>query len=124
MALKIVCELKIQSHMQKRYWKPQTVVDVEQRPNHIRHLDNLNEVWQTDITYIQLTNNRWVYLAKVLDPEKEKILGCKIDDTIVAQLATNALQLAPDQHHKLLIIHQDMGSKYTSVKFNTKWSEL
>ncbi|WP_422108659.1 DDE-type integrase/transposase/recombinase, partial [Weissella paramesenteroides] len=42
----------------------------------------MSGVWQTDITYIQLTNHRWVYLATVLDPEKRKVLGYKIGDTM------------------------------------------
>ncbi|MCP9302665.1 hypothetical protein [Leuconostoc mesenteroides] len=45
--------------MQKRYRKPKTVVTVDQKPNLIRHLHDLSGVWQTDITYIQLTNHRW-----------------------------------------------------------------
>lgn len=75
---------------------------------------------QTDITYIQLTNHRWVYLATVLDPEKRKLLGYKIGDTMTAELATSALQIALDQHRKPLIMHSDMGSQYTSAEFNIK----
>jgi len=53
-------------------------------------MHDLSGVWQTDITYIQLTNHRWVYLATVLDPEKRKVLGYKISDTMTAELATSA----------------------------------
>jgi len=81
--------------MQKRYRKPKTVVTVDQRPNLIRHLHDLIGVWQT---YIQWTNHRWVYLATVLDLEKRKVLGYKIDDTMTADLATSALQMALDKH--------------------------
>ncbi|MGL5898401.1 MAG: hypothetical protein ACRCZW_01815 [Lactobacillaceae bacterium] len=58
--------------MQKCYRKPKTVVTVDQRPNLIRRLHDLSGVWQTDITYIQLTNHRWVYLATVFDSEKKE----------------------------------------------------
>ena len=71
-------ELGIKSRMQKRYRKPKTVVTVDQKPNLIRHLHDLSGFWQTDITYIQLTNHIWVYLTTVLDPEKIKVLGYKI----------------------------------------------
>jgi len=113
-------ELGIRSRMQKRYRKPKTVVTVDQKPNLIRHLHDLSGVWQTDITYIQLTNHRWVYLATVLDPEKRKVLGYKIGDTMTAELAISALQMALDKHRKPLIIHSDMGSQYTSAEFNIK----
>jgi len=50
-----------------------------------------------------------VYLATVLDPEKRKVLGYKIGDTMTAELATSALQMALDKHRNPLtrIIHQD-----------------
>ena len=120
MTLKLMRELGIKSRMQKRYRKPKTVVTVDQKPNLIRHLHDLSGVWQTDITYIQLTNHRWVYLATALDPEKRKVLGYKIGDTMTAELATSALQMALDKHRKPLIIHSDMGSQYTSAEFNIK----
>ncbi|WP_273729980.1 IS3 family transposase [Leuconostoc mesenteroides] len=120
MTLKLMRELGNKSRMQKRYRKPKTVVTVDQKPNLIRHLHDLSGVWQTDITYIQLTNHRWVYLATVLDPEKRKVLGYKIGDTMTAELATSALQMALDKHRKPLIIHSDMGSQYTSAEFNIK----
>ena len=120
MTLKLMRELGIRSRMQKRYRKPKTVVTVDQKPNLIRHLHDLSGVWQTDITYIQLTNHRWVYLATVLDPEKRKVLGYKIGDTMTAELATSALQMALDKHRKPLIIHSDMRSQYTSAEFNIK----
>ena len=105
MTLKLMRELGIKSRMQKRYRKPKTVVTVAQKSNLIRNLHDLSGVWQTDITYIQLTNHRWVYLATVLDPEKRKVLGYKIGDTMTAELATSALQMALDKHRKPLIIH-------------------
>ncbi|MCS8601989.1 IS3 family transposase, partial [Leuconostoc citreum] len=118
MTLKLMRELGIKSRMQKRYRKPKTVVTVAQKTNLIRHLHDLSDVWQTDITYIQLTNYRSVYLATVLDPEKRKVLGYKIGDTMTAELAKSALQMALDKHRKPLIVHSDMGSQYTSAEFN------
>ena len=108
--LKLMRELGIKSRMQKRYHKPKTVLTVDQKSNLIRHLHGLSDVWQKDITYIQLNNHRWVYLANVLDPEKSKVLGYKISDTITAEIATSALQITLDKHQKPLIIHSDMGS--------------
>ncbi|ORI75016.1 transposase, partial [Leuconostoc mesenteroides subsp. mesenteroides] len=44
-------------------------------------------------------------VATVLDPEKRKVLGYKIGDTMTAELATSALQMALDKHRKQLIVH-------------------
>lgn len=82
MTHKLMRELGIRSRIQKRFRKPNTVVNVDQRLNLIRHLHDLSCVWQKNITYIKLTNHRWVYLANVLDPEKRKVLRYKIGDII------------------------------------------
>lgn len=84
--------------MQKRHHKPQNVVTVNQRPDLIRQWLDLRCVCQTDISYIQLTKHRWIYLATVLDSEKRKVLGYKIDDTMTANLAKIALQMTLDKH--------------------------
>ncbi|MDI6496843.1 DDE-type integrase/transposase/recombinase [Leuconostoc lactis] len=118
MTLKLMRELGIKSRMQKRYRKPKTVVTVVQKPNLIRQLHDWSGVWQTDITYIQLTNHRWVYLATVFDPEKRKALGYKIGDKMTAKVATSALQMELNKHQKPLIVHSDIGSQYTSAEFN------
>lgn len=104
-------KLGIKSRIQKRYRKAKTVVTIDQKPNLIRHLRDLSSFWQTDITYICLINHRWIYLAPVLDPEKKKVLGYKIGDTMTAELATSTLQMVLDEHQKPLIIHSDMESQ-------------
>lgn len=57
---------------------------------------NRSSLWQKDITYIQLTNHGWVYLATVLDSEQGKVLDYKIGDTMTIELVTSALQMALD----------------------------
>ena len=77
MTLKLMRELGIKSRMQKRYRKPKTVVTVDQNPNLIIYLHDLSGVWQTDITYIQLTNHRWVYLGPFWILRREKYWAIK-----------------------------------------------
>ncbi|WP_334103934.1 DDE-type integrase/transposase/recombinase [Leuconostoc lactis] len=75
--------------------------------------------------FIRLTNHRWIYLATVFDPEKRKVLGYKIGDTMTAKVATSALQMELNKHQKQLIVHSDMGSQYTSAEFNIEaWGSL
>lgn len=60
----IMHELGIQSTMyRKRPKKPTTNTDTSQKPNLMRHLADLSGVVTTDITYIHLINQNWVYLA-------------------------------------------------------------
>lgn len=40
---------------------------------------------------------------------------------MTGDLATSALHMALDKHQKPLIVHSDMGSQYTSAKFNIKY---
>lgn len=57
-------ELGIQPTMyRKRPKKPTTNTDTSQKPNLMRHLADLSGVVTTDITYIHLINQNWVYLA-------------------------------------------------------------
>lgn len=60
----VMHELGIQSTMyRKRPKKPTTNTDTSQKPNLMRHLADLSGVVTTDITYIHLINQNWVYLA-------------------------------------------------------------
>ena len=78
-------EAGIKSRMQKRYNKPTTVNDKDYMPNLIINLDDLSGVMTTDITYIQLTDKTWVYMASAYDPEDRKVLSYQIADTMTAK---------------------------------------
>ena len=69
-------ELNLKSRMVKKsYKKPTTTTDTPQKPNLMKKLDDLSGVLATDITYIQLMNREWVYLATVYDPEKRRVVS-------------------------------------------------
>ncbi|KIU19806.1 IS3 family transposase [Weissella cibaria] len=78
--LQLMIEAGIKSRMQMRYNKPTTVNDKDQMQNLIANLDDLSGVLTTDITYIQLTDNNWVYTASAYDPENSKVLSYQIAD--------------------------------------------
>ncbi len=92
-------ELNLKSRMVKKsYKKPTTTTDTPQKPNLMKKLDDLSGVLATDITYIQLMNREWVYLATVYDPEKRRVVSYGANG-------------------KPKMIHSDMGSQYTSSLF-------
>ncbi|MBZ1528079.1 MULTISPECIES: hypothetical protein [Lactobacillales] len=51
----------------------------------------MSGVLTTDITYIQLTDKTWVYIASAYDPENRKVLSYQIADAMTAQLATSVI---------------------------------
>ena len=63
---RLMKELGIRSLMCRRFKKPGTHVDYDQRPNLIKNLSG-KSIWRADITYLQLENGVWVYLSTVFD---------------------------------------------------------
>jgi len=84
-------------------------------PNHIKGMmiDNINQVWTADITYIRI-NNGFVYLAVILDLFSRKVIGHSISKRIDGQLATDALKMAIMRRKppRGVIHHSDRGVQY------------
>jgi putative transposase len=73
-------------------------VDVERLdiPNHLDRefeVEAPNKVWCGDITYVW-ADNRWHYLAVVLDLCRRRVIGWAISDRPDAELAVKALDMA------------------------------
>lgn len=80
-------------------------------------LDDLSGVLATDITYIQLMNREWVYLATVYDPEKRRVVSYGLSPEMTKEFATSVVVKALRANGKPNMIHSDMGSQYTSSLF-------
>lgn len=76
-------------------------------------VDNINQVWVSDITYIRI-NNGFVYLAVILDVYSRRVIGWAISKKIDHQLALNALQMAIARRKPArgCIHHSDRGVQY------------
>lgn len=74
-----------------------------------------NEKWTTDITYIWV-ENRWMYLATVMDLFSRSIVGWCFDDHMTERLVTDALTMAFARReiNSGLVIHSDRGVQYRS----------
>ena len=77
------------------------------------HVDNPNEVWSSDITYIRM-NSGFMYLAAVIDWHSRAILSYKLSNTMDATLATDVLEVALSKYPAPKIFNSDQGSQYTS----------
>ncbi|QMU89613.1 IS3 family transposase [Weissella cibaria] len=83
----------------------------------MKNLDDLSGVLTTDITYIQLMNRDWVYLATVYDPEKRRVVSYGLSSEMTKAFATSVVVKALRANGKPKMIHSDMGSQYTSSLF-------
>jgi putative transposase len=73
----------------------------------------VNRVWVSDITYVP-THEGWLYLAAVLDLGSRRTIGWAMRDTLEAELALSALQMAIDARRPPpgVIHHSDRGVQY------------
>ena len=83
----------------------------------------INQLWQTDFTYLKVIGWGWFYLSTILDDFSRYIIAWKLCTTMKAEDVTHTLQLALtasgcDQAH---VIHKprllsDNGSSYVSAE--------
>ena len=93
-------------------------------PNHLDRefdVDAPNKVWCGDVTYIW-ADNRWHYLAVVLDLYRRRVVGWALSTSPDAQLAVKALENAYEQRGKPqgVMFHSDQGCQYTSRLFRQR----
>jgi putative transposase len=83
--------------------------------NGIRALDR---VWVSDLTYVP-TRQGWLYLATVLDLASRRVVGWAMRETLDAELALDALQMAITARRPPvgLVLHTDRGSQYAGVDY-------
>lgn len=94
---------------------------ITQKPNLIKDLviNNRNQVWVGDITYIHTKKHGWCYLASVMDVYTKKIMGWCFSKRMTTECVVQALNNAILRQgvSEGLIFHSDMGSQYTSHEF-------
>lgn len=78
----------------------------------------LNQVWVSDITYVP-TREGWLYLAAVLDLASRRCIGWAMRDTLEAEVAVSALEMAiaTRRPEAGLIHHSDRGSQYACAEY-------
>jgi len=91
-------------------------------PNLIKNLKitQLNQVWASDITYIQLSQE-FVYLSVILDLFSRKCIGWSLGRSLDTQLTLNALDMALQTRWNKdligLVHHSDQGVQYASNQY-------
>jgi len=86
-----------------------------------------NQLWVTDITYIALEKGGFCYAAFVTDVFSRAIVGWKVSDTLKADLALDALEMAlwarRERLSKALVHHGDRGVQYTAIRYTDRLDE-
>jgi putative transposase len=86
-----------------------------------------NRRWVADITYVE-TAAGFVYAAFILDLFSRMIVGWQVSDTLRAELALDALEMAVwsrgGRMDGQLIHHSDRGVQYTSIRYTERLGEI
>lgn len=84
-----------------------------------------NEVWLTDITYID-TAEGFLYLAAVMDLYSRQIVAMAMADHLRTELVERALDMALTQRRppRHLLHHSDRGCQYTSLDYQKRLTAL
>jgi putative transposase len=78
----------------------------------------VNRAWVSDITYVP-TREGWLFLAVVLDLASRRVVGWAVRDTLAADLALEALQMALEERQPApgLVHHSDRGVQYACTAY-------
>ena len=78
----------------------------------------VNRVWVSDLTYVS-TREGWLYLAVVLDLASRRVVGWAVGDSLAAELALDALQMALEERRPApgLVHHSDRGVQYACTAY-------
>jgi putative transposase len=79
-------------------------------------VDRPNQVWATDITYIQMARG-FVYLVVVLDWFSRRVLSWRVSITLEVDFCLEAVEEALAKYGKPEIFNSDQGSQFTSNDF-------
>lgn len=79
-------------------------------------IDRVNQVWQTDITYIPMRKG-FMYMMAVIDVKSRYILNWGVSNTMDAGWCTEVLKETISLHGKPEIVNTDQGSQFTSAEF-------
>ena len=118
---RLMKEARLVSKQPKPYAYKEAKVERLDIPNHLDREFNVkqpNLVWCGDITYVWV-QNRWVYLAVVMDLYARRVVGWSLSDKPDTKLTVSALNMAHQLRGqpKEVMFHSDQGVQYASRSF-------
>lgn len=86
-----------------------------------------NQLWVTDITYVELVGGGFCYTVFVVDVFSRAIVGWQVLDTLRTELALDALDMAlwsrAERLSMALAHHSDRGVQYTSIRYGQRLAD-
>jgi putative transposase len=86
-----------------------------------------NQLWVADITYVA-TWSGFAYVAFVTDVSSRTIVGRRVANTLKADLALDALEMAiwarKEEQFPGLVHHSDRGVQYLSIRYSERLAEV
>jgi putative transposase len=79
-------------------------------------IDQPNQVWAADITYIPMRRG-FVYLVAVVDWFSRKVLSWRVSNTLTPDFCVDAVREAIHRYGRPEIFNTDQGSQFTSTDF-------
>jgi putative transposase len=81
-------------------------------------IDQPNQVWATDITYVPMRHG-FLYLVAIIDWATRRVLSWRLSNTLTTGFCVEALREALARFGKPGIFNTDQGSQFTSEEFTT-----
>jgi putative transposase len=81
------------------------------------NLNSPSQIWASDFTYLPYFNNKFLYLATIIDCFTKEITGWSLSSKHNSELIENALNDALSKRRKPKMLHSDQGSEYKSEDF-------
>jgi putative transposase len=118
---RLMKEARLESKQPKPYAYKTAKVERPDIQNHLDRKFNVkqpNLAWCGDITYVWV-QNRWVYLAVVMDLYARRVVGWSLSDKPDSKLTVSALNMAYQLRGqpKEVMFHSDQGVQYASRSF-------
>ena len=82
-------------------------------------VNDIDQVWTQDVTYIKLNDGTNAYLASVMDYYSRKVIAYELSRSMTTDLILRVLKKAYDTRKpgRGLILHSDKGAQYRSDKY-------
>lgn len=84
-------------------------------------IEQPNQVWSTDITYVRLAQG-FAYLVAVIDWYSRKVLGWRLSNTMDTGFCLDCLEVALQQGQPE-VFNTDQGSQFTSREFTGRLAD-
>lgn len=86
-------------------------------------ISRVNQVWQTDISYIR-AGKGFMYLTAIIDVYSRKCLSWRLSNSLSSESCVDVLSDAVSKYGKAEIINSDQGSQYTCELWVSKVKEF